>query len=298
MKIRVGSRGSALARYQSGLVVEQLRTAGHDVHLEIIRTEGDRDQRTPYAQLGAPGLFVRAIEEALLDERVDLAVHSYKDLPSQSPAGLVVGSVPKREDPTDALLTTEASAIDPTGAVGLRSGARVGTASARRAAWIQRLDPSLEVAHLRGNLPRRIQQLVDGNYDGIILASAGLDRLQESGFDLSAVSIRRLSPELFIPAPTQGALALQLRAGDSELHAFLASCCGDEETTRCVRAERALLRLVEGGCTVPFGALCERQPDGDYQLHAAMVRDEQWLEGRAKGASPVGLAEEIWSTWK
>jgi hydroxymethylbilane synthase len=298
MKIRVGSRGSALARYQTGLVIAQLRSAGHEVELEIIRTEGDRDQRTPFAQIGAPGLFVRALEDALLDRRVDLAVHSYKDLPSDSPEGLLVGAVPKREDPTDALLTTGASPTDPEAPLGLRRGARVGTASARREAWLKHLDPGLQVGHLRGNLPRRIQQLVDGHHDAILLASAGLSRLQESGVDLSAVRIQPLSPEVFIPAPTQGALALQVRVEDAALQGALAGTCSDSETMRCVGAERALLRLVEGGCLVPFGALCQRVADGQYALHAAMVRGESWFEGRATGPSPDGLAEEIWSTWK
>ena len=168
MNIRVGTRGSALARYQTGTVVKMLEDAGATVEVVIIRTAGDQDQRAPFAQIGAPGLFVRALEEALLAQTIDLAVHSYKDLPSQSPEGLTVAAVPLREDPSDALLTVDPEVSSGEGLLGLRPGARVGTASARRQAWLGRMDPSLAVEHLRGNLPRRIQRLKQGDFDAIL----------------------------------------------------------------------------------------------------------------------------------
>jgi hydroxymethylbilane synthase len=298
MKIRVGSRGSTLARYQSGTIVDQLRAAGHEVELEMIRTEGDRDQHTPFAELGVPGIFVRAIEESLLAGRVDLAVHSYKDLPSVSPPDLCVGAVPPRADPTDAVLTVKPEWVDEKSAIGLRTGAKVGTASARRSAWLERLDPRVQVENLRGNLPRRVQQLFDGKYDAIVLASAGIDRLQGAGVDLGGVRIQRLSPQRFIPAPSQGALALQIRRESEELGELLEALCGHEETTRCVAEERALLRLVEGGCSVPFGAICERNQHGEYELHAALFRNGRWFEGRVRASSPSGLAARIWARWQ
>ena len=229
---------------------------------------------------------------------MDLAVHSYKDLPSVSPEGLRVGAVPPRADPTDCVLTASADWVDEDSKLGLRSGARVGTASARRAAWLKRLDPRVNIENLRGNLPRRIQQLVDGRYDAIMLASAGISRLQAAGVDLGNVRVQRLSPDVFIPPPTQGALALQIRESSAELDSVLQGGFAHPETTRCVDEERVLLRRVEGGCTVPFGAICERMEDGEYRLRAAMVRGGQWLEGQVTGPSPRGLADRIWMAWQ
>jgi hydroxymethylbilane synthase len=235
----IASRGSQLALWQARWVERQLTAAGHVCRIEIIKTTGDKITDVPLAQVGTKGLFTKEIEEALLDGRADLAVHSLKDLPTALPAGLVLAAVPEREDPRDAVVGRPLA--------DLPAGARVGTSSLRRAAQLRRLRPDLTVESVRGNLDTRLRKLDEGRYDAILLAAAGLQRL---GWGGRIAEI--LPPEVMCPAVGQGALALETRVSGP---GFDACAALDQAATHAaVVAERGLLAALGGGCQVPIGA--------------------------------------------
>jgi hydroxymethylbilane synthase len=292
VRLRLGTRGSALALAQSGAVARALEGLGAEVELVRIETAGDADQIRPFAQIGEPGVFVRALEHALCEERIDLAVHSYKDLPSSSPAELLVAAAPERADPRDRLLV-RADAFDPAGgALPLAPGARVGTSSARRAALLLDLRPDLATGLLRGNVDTRLAKVERGEFDAILLAAAGLDRLAAGGGARPSPSLRALDldPACFVPAPAQGALALQVRAADGAACALVARL-DHAPTRRAVRAERHLLALVEAGCQAPFGAFARPAlAGGGLELFAVLERDGRLLRARAAGDEPETLA--------
>ena len=265
MRLRLGTRGSHLALTQAAGVAARLAGLGHDADLKIIKTAGDRSTATSFGSIGPQGVFVREIEHALLAGSVDIAIHSYKDLPTQSPDGLTIGAVPERLDPADVLVIARESAVvpaetDPAQALPISHGARVGTASARRQAWIRHLRPDITVVPIRGNVPTRINRLRNG-LDGVVLAAAGIQRLRKSPLDDVAdpvteeFAVHRLRPVDFVPAPAQGALAIQCRRADAGIRELLQSL--DHADTRlAVAAERELLARVEGGCDLAFGAWC------------------------------------------
>ncbi len=294
MKIRLGTRGSRLALVQSGWVAERLRDLGHEVEMITIRTQGDQQQDRAFSQIGQPGVFVREIERALQDERIDLAVHSYKDLPSQGPEDLTIAAVPERLDVADRLLIRESAyttETDPSGLLPLRESARVGTASARRTALLAHFRPDLHTELLRGNLPRRVERLRDGDFDAILLAAAGLDRLErDGGLDMTGIRQLRLDPWRFVPAPSQGALALQTRAHDPAEQA--AAELDDAVGHRAVRAERAVLSRVEGGCHVAFGAWC-RHAEAELEVVAVLGGDKAMARAEARGRDPEALGDEL-----
>jgi len=314
--IRIGSRGSALALSQTNDVAESLRALGHDPEVIVISTAGDRDVSDRFSDIGAPGVFVREIEAALLDGEIDAAVHSYKDLPSQSPEGLVVAAVPERLDPADRLIIRPEAFTDADpglefadGAKGnsqedgaaaislpLVEGAAVGTSSERRRAWLRAVRPDLDLLPIRGNVPTRVNKLREGPFDAIVLASAGMERLErasgETGLDLGGLINIRLDPEAFVPAPSQGAIAVQCREADP-VEAALA-VLHDVAAAQPVRVERQLLRLVDGGCSLPFGAWCRVLEDGDLELVAALETDNEVLRVGQRGSDADLLAEEIW----
>ena len=244
--LRIGTRGSLLARTQTGMVVERLQTANPHVTIEtrIIQTTGDVQRNVPFAQVGTKGMFVKEIEQALIDGMIDVGVHSLKDMPSELPHGLELSCVPVREDPLDALLSREGSTF-----ANLRQGAVVGTSSLRRKAQLLALRPDFQVNELRGNLDTRMRRLDDGEYDAILLAVAGLNRL---GWGERITE--RLTPYICVPAAGQGALALETRCGDTATLALLAAS-HDPDTAAAVTAERAFLAALGGGCSVPAGAL-------------------------------------------
>jgi hydroxymethylbilane synthase len=271
MLIRLGSRGSRLALIQAALAADALREAGAGVEVAIvpITTAGDRDRSKPFGEIGARGVFVKELEEALLAGRVDVAVHSAKDMTSTDVEGLAVGAYLPREDPRDALC----------GAEGLRPGMRIGTASVRRRAQLLALEPELTVEPLRGNVDTRLRKRGERGLDAIILAAAGLDRL-----GLAAEIGRRFEPAEMLPEAGQGAVALQVRAGEEDLVAAL----DDAETRRRVRAERACVARIGGGCLAPIAAF------HDGETLTALVADEDgaWLERRS-GDDPTVLADEL-----
>ena len=269
MLVRVGTRGSRLALTQAELAGERLRRPGVEIALVPMTTAGDRDRTRPFGELGERGVFVKELEEALLDGRIDVAVHSAKDMTSTATEGLAVGAYLQREDPRDALC----------GAESVRPGMRIGTASARRRAQLLALEPSLVIEPLRGNIDTRLRKRVERHLDAVVLAACGLDRLgleREIGY--------RFDPEELLPEAGQGALALQVRAGEEPLVAAV----GDGETHRRVEAERACVALVGGGCLAPVAAF------HDGARLTALVADEDgaWIERRS-GEDPQALAREL-----
>ena len=232
----IASRGSQLALWQARWVAAQLTAAGHPCRIEIVKTTGDKITDVPLAKVGSKGLFTKEIEEALLDGRADLAVHSLKDLPTELPEGLVLAAVPEREDPRDAVVGRKLAELP--------VGARVGTSSLRRAAQLRQLRPDLLVESVRGNLDTRLRKLDEGQYDAILLAAAGLKRL---GWGDRIAEI--LAPEQMCPAVGQGALAIEARAGFEKV-----ALLDHADTHTAVVAERAVLKALGGGCQVPIGA--------------------------------------------
>jgi hydroxymethylbilane synthase len=269
MLLRVGSRGSRLALTQAELASERLRRPGVEIALVPITTVGDRDRTKPFGEIGARGVFVKELEEALLDGRIDVAVHSAKDMTSSDTDGLVVGAYLEREDPRDALC----------GASELRPGMRVGTASVRRRAQLLALEPSLSIEPLRGNIDTRLRKRGERGLDAVVLAACGLDRLGLSG----EIGLR-FSPEEVLPEAGQGALALQVRAGDDALVAD----ADHEETRRRVEAERAVVFAIGGGCLAPVAAF----HDGSVLTGMIAAEDGSWLELR-QGDDPAALAAEL-----
>lgn len=242
--LRLGTRASALATSQSGWVADQLRAAGQGVELVHVTTEGDTSRRS-LTEIGGTGVFASALRDALLDGRIDLAVHSLKDLPTAPAPGLVVAAVPRREDPRDVLVARHGAQLDQ-----LPPGAVVGTGSPRRAAQLALARPDLLVRDIRGNVDSRIGLVREGVVDAVVLARAGLARL-----DRLADASQVLDLNIMLPAAGQGALAVECRAGDSALADLLARVLDHPATRAAVTAERATLAALEAGCTAPVGAL-------------------------------------------
>ncbi|MCB0598261.1 MAG: hydroxymethylbilane synthase [Lewinellaceae bacterium] len=262
--IRIGTRGSKLALWQAHYTQQQLKTAGIDSELAIIKTQGDRIQHLSFDKMEGKGFFTKEIEDALLREDIDLAVHSMKDLPTRSPEGLSVAAVSYRENPADWLVvrreTLEAGAL-----FQLPQGAVVGTSSARRKAQLLDFRPDIEIRDIRGNVPTRLRKLSEGQFDAIMLAAAGLSRLE---LDTSAFHIVKFSPKEFIPAPAQGVLAWQTRAGDTATRRALKHI-HQAEVSAITNIERRVLNLLDGGCQMPLGVYCEQDEQGNYHVWAA-----------------------------
>jgi hydroxymethylbilane synthase len=269
MVIRVGSRGSRLALTQAELAAEALRRPGVEIALVPITTAGDRDRTKPFGEIGARGVFVKELEEALLAGRIDVAVHSAKDMTSTDTGGLVVGAYPPREDARDALC----------GAPALRPGMRIGTASVRRRAQLLALEPTLSIEPLRGNIDTRLRKRGERGLDAVVLAACGLERL-----GLDAEISHRFDPAEVLPEAGQGALALQVRAGEEERVAR----ADDAETRRRVEAERRCVAAVGGGCLAPVAA------HHDGAALTALVADEdgRWIE-RLTGDDPDALGSRL-----
>ena len=247
--IRIGTRGSQLALWQAHHIAALLRSAGHEVTLEIIRTTGDRLQEVTFAQVGTKGMFTLEIEQALAEGRIDLAVHSLKDLPTTLPDGFTLAATPARVDPRDVLVS-----VRPASLAALPAGARLGTSSLRRRAQLLALRPDLETVEFRGNVDTRLRKLAEGQVHAILLAAAGLDRLEKTEW------IReRLDPADFTPAAGQGSLGIETRHDDAATLAAVAFL-NDPATRFAVTAERAALAALGGGCQVPIGIHCRPAP--------------------------------------
>ena len=269
MLIRVGSRGSRLALTQAESAAARLRGPAIEIALVPITTAGDRDRTRPFGEIGARGVFVKELEEALLDGRVDVAVHSAKDMTSTDTEGLAVGAYTERDDPRDALC----------GADAVRPGMRIGTASIRRRAQLLALEPTLSIEPLRGNVDTRLRKRRERGLDAVVLAACGLDRL-----GLGAEIGHRFDPDTLLPEAGQGALALQVRAGEEDL----VGAADDASTRRRVEAERACVAAIGGGCLAPVAAY----HDGEQLTALVAAEDGSWIE-RRRGDDPATLAQEL-----
>jgi hydroxymethylbilane synthase len=270
MKLRIGSRGSQLALWQANHIAGLLRGQGHSVEIEIIKTTGDRLQEVAFAQVGSKGMFTKEIEEALAAGRVDLAVHSLKDLPTGLPEPFALAATPKRVDPRDAFVSVKYANLK-----ALPLGARVGTSSQRRRAQLKALRPDIEAVEFRGNVETRLRKLAEGQVDAILLAAAGLDRLDKTEWVRE-----RLEPKDFCPAAGQGALGIETRKDDAATIAAV-EVLDDAATRFAVTVERAALAALGGGCQVPIGILCRPWLHEDSDADGAL-----WDEFFAVVAAP------------
>ena len=279
--LRIGTRGSLLAKWQAEYVRKQLfARAGVEAEIVIIKTAGDKLPASPLSQIGGKGIFIKELEEALLEETIDLAVHSVKDIPTDTPSRLMFPAVCRREDVRDCLVGANGATI-----ASLRQGARIGTGSLRRQAQLRHIRPDLDVRDLRGNVDTRLRKVESGEYEAVMLAKAGLDRLGWSGRITET-----LSPEVFLPAVGQGAIAVECRLKDTEAAELLAGL-DDAESRTAIIAERALLSALHGGCQVPLGAWA-RIERGELVMEACVcsVDGVQYVKQRATSA-PEQAAE-------
>lgn len=290
--VRIGSRGSELALWQAHHIQGLIEGLGVRTELTLIKTQGDRIDNVPFSKMEGKGFFTKELEEAQLEGRVDLAVHSMKDMTTDQPPGLVLGAMVGREDARD-LLLAHPHAIDPdaTGPLPLHPGTRLGTSSARRQAQARVHAPDVRLVDLRGNVPTRVRKLRDGGYDAILIALAGAVRLE---LDLSDLVTRALDPEHFVPAPAQGMLAIQCR-DEPALRALLAKL-HTAEPARAVAAERWLLERLDGGCHLPFGCHIQPHAEGRFKLDLFLeVAPRPPLTLHLEGPDPDRLAEEAWA---
>jgi hydroxymethylbilane synthase len=285
-KLKIGSRGSQLALWQANHVAALLRAKGHTVEIEVIKTTGDKITSVALAKVGTKGMFTKEIEEALHEKRVDLAVHSLKDVPTDLAQEFELAAIMKREDPRDAFISVKFSSLEE-----LPHGAKVGTSSLRRQCQLKSVRPDLEVFPLRGNVDTRLRKLESGEYDAIILAAAGVLRL---GLETHVRS--RISADVMCPAVGQGALAIEIRRGDQQTKTLLAFL-NDADTHAAIDCERALLGSLGGGCQVPIGAYAEKRGDRLF-LRAMVGRPDgsQILREQAEGTDGLKLGRETAQT--
>ena len=286
MNLRIGSRGSQLALWQANHIAGLLRAKGHTVEIEIIKTTGDRLQEVTFAQVGSKGMFTKEIEEALAEGRVDLAVHSLKDLPTELPPGFEIVAITERVNPHDVFLSVNYDCVD-----ALPKGAKVGTSSLRRQAQLKAFRPDLQIHPLRGNVDTRVRKLEEGEYDGIVLAAAGLTRLGKT-----QLVKEYLPAEFMCPAAGQGALGIEIREGDVKMRKHLAFL-NDPDARAATECERALLNKLGGGCQVPIGAFAEMR-DGELHLTGVVARPDgsEVLREQQSGTDPVALGELVGET--
>jgi hydroxymethylbilane synthase len=285
-RLRIGSRGSQLALWQANYISALLRERGHEVELEIIKTTGDKITDVALAKVGTKGMFTKEIEEALAEERIDLAVHSLKDLPTELSPSFEIAAITTRENPLDVLCSSKYTSIED-----LPRAARIGTSSLRRQAQLKAVRPDLDTYPLRGNVDTRLRKLEAGEYDAIILAAAGLNRLGKTQL------VKQVIPaEVMCPAAGQGALAIEIRAGDSVTRQHLAFL-DDAAARTATTCERALLNKLGGGCQVPIGAFAEVR-EGRLHLEAIVADPDgsEVLRESRDGSDPVQLGESVGET--
>lgn len=290
MKIIIGTRGSHLALWQAHFIQAELQKIGVESELKIIQTKGDAIQHLSFDKIEGKGFFTKEIEDALLKGEVDMAVHSMKDLPTTQPDGLRLAAVSYRDNPADWLLIRP-EAFDPAQTLRFKLQAKIGTSSARRKAQLLDMRPDAELLDIRGNVPTRLQKLRDGHFDAIMLAAAGLSRLE---LDLSGLELVQLNPREFVPAPAQGVLALQIRENDRQLQKTLLQL-HHSDVAQCTNVERQILKLFGGGCHMPLGAYCEHDADDNYHVWAMFANE--WNAPvkriRLSSATNANLAESI-----
>ncbi len=288
-KVIIGTRGSDLALWQANYTKDRLAEIGIDSELKIIKTQGDKILNLRLDKLEGKGFFTKELEEELLAGTIDMAVHSHKDLPTTPPEGLSIAAVTEREDPSELLLILK-DCVDVAHPFSLKHGAMVGTSSNRRKAQLLALRPDLAIIDLRGNVPTRIQKLRDEDYDAILLAKAGVNRLN---LDLSEFHVEVLDPTEVVPAPAQGALAIQIRSNDTALFEQL-QLLNDPVTAEEIGVERTVLQLFEGGCHMPLGCYCKKETT-HFEVWTSKADSDEDFPDRLfmRSVSTEGLAEQI-----
>lgn len=282
--IRLGTRSSPLALWQAEFVRDQLKTSHPKVCVELVKisTLGDRDRNSPLAAVGGMGLFTKEIQKALLEQTIDIAVHSLKDLPTSQPDGLTLGAIPERESITDSLISPKYQTL-----ANLPQGARLGTSSLRRKAQVLNIRPDLQVEPIRGNVETRMKRATEGDLDAVILATAGLNRLK-----YSEIVTAELAPPDYLTAVGQGALGVECRSDDSEVLSLLESL--NDNATRCsVLAERHLLRLLEGGCMIPLAAWGRTESHGQLTLTGHVFSADGSRKIGAEATGPLSDPEAV-----
>lgn len=293
--IIIGTRGSELALWQANHVKNALEQAGASAKLSIIKTQGDKIQSVSLTKLEGKGFFTKELEDALLAGAIDCAVHSLKDLPTDQVEGLVIAGVTYREDPADWLILRK-EAIDTSKILNIKEGADIGTGSVRRKLQLHTIRPDLVAKDIRGNIPTRIAKLRSGEYDGLMLAAAGIRRLD---MDLGEFEIIRLHPNEFIPAPGQGVVAIQCRKDDTDLRRIIKNI-HHPEVSVCTNIERSVLKQMGGGCHLPLGVHCTKDAAGYYHTNAIFGNEDMTSVRRARYSSSTiaGLADQIVSLLK
>lgn len=288
--IRLGTRGSKLALWQAYYTRDLLESIGVTTEIIIIKTKGDRIQHLSFDKIEGKGFFTKELEDALLNSDIDLAVHSMKDLPTTLDPKLIVGAVSKREDPADWLIIDK-DAYQPDAIIGLIDNAIVGTSSARRKALLLDTRADLVLHDIRGNVPTRLEKLNSGPFDAIVLAAAGLNRLQ---INLSSYEVVKLNPNKFVPAPAQGVIAFECRQSDEATKAILKSI-NNEKVARKSAVERKILHLFDGGCHLPLGAFCNTDDHGNFVVQAAYAKSatEPLKRATLSQSTTDGMAEAI-----
>ncbi len=289
-KIRIGTRGSKLALWQANYTQQLLKDIGVEAELVIIKTQGDKIQHLGFDKLEGKGFFTKEIEDALLRGDIDMAVHSMKDMPTASAEGLVLTAVSYRANPADCLLIRK-DKVDRSQTLKMVENPIVGTSSARRKAQMRHIRPDVQLEDIRGNVPTRINKLRNGDFDAILLAAAGLERLD---LDVSDLECIQLNPREFVPAPAQGVLAWQCCANDKSTRRILKKI-HQSNVSACTNVERKVLQLLEGGCHMPLGVYCMQ--DDQFNYHVWASKADTWDSPtkfvRLSSATKLGLAEAI-----
>ena len=289
-KIIIGTRGSKLALWQANFTKKQLEELGLEVELKIIKTKGDKIQHLSFDKIEGKGFFTKELEDALLSGQVDMAVHSMKDLPTTSPEGLVIAGVSYRANPADWLIIRKGQE-DTSKIYQLKDGAIVGTSSARRKAQLLNIRRDVQIKDIRGNVPTRLKKLEGGDFDAILLAAAGMERLE---MDLTSFIVIPLNPKEFVPAPAQGVLAFQTSTADKATRRIIQQLHHKEVAAK-TNVERKVLQLFQGGCQMPLGVYCEQDTAGNYHVWAAKAAawDGEIKRIRYSSSTNYLLAEEI-----
>lgn len=291
-KIKLGTRGSKLALWQAHFTKEKLEKLGHDVDLIEIKTKGDITQHLSFDKIEGKGFFTKEIEDALLNQEIDMAVHSMKDLPTTQPPGLVLAGVSYRADPRDVVLI-RMDAIDDSQVLKIKEKAIIGTSSARRKAQILHLRNDFSIKDIRGNVPTRIKKLREGQFDAILLAAAGLERLE---LELEDLVIKELHPHEFVPAPAQGILAYQCHKENLDIRRII-KAIHHRDVAYCSNVERTVLKMMDGGCQMPLGVHCYKDNLSNYHCYAAYAPtlESQLIKVNLSQSTYYGMAEKVYN---
>lgn len=287
-KLKIGTRGSKLALWQAHFFQDALKDLGYESEIQIIKTKGDQIQNLSFDKLEGKGFFTKELEDALLNHDVDLAIHSLKDMPTTQPNGLCLASVSYREDPSDVLIIRK-EVMQEGRLLSLPANAIIGTSSARRKAQIKHLVSDCEIKDIRGNVPTRIQKLIDGHFDAILLAQAGINRL---ALDLSDLKTITLHPSEFVPAPGQGVMVSQCRIDDIPTRKILKEL-HQTDVGDCINVERKVLQMLDGGCQLPLGVFCSKDAMGNYHVQSALEKDGELRRFKTSQSTRLGLSETI-----